>query len=200
MDKLRDLWDEVHPVMKRVILAELCILAVLLVMLIGVSVARGETSSTACGRSPFPKGEGQEGTVEYVCVVHKGEWVWIRETPDASGRKIGRVRYGYEIEAAQPEKGYMKISVRPAWLLDGEHASEGYVDASYFLSRVPEKMYRVICEGPLAKRETPQGRLMCWIKPGSKISVLGYRYDKDGALWAAVYKGGYVKASFLAEL
>lgn len=179
MDKLREWVDGIHPVMKRIIISELVIIAVLLLMLITVKVARADT---------------------YECVVHRGEWVWIRETPDASGRKIGRVRYGYEIEATQPEKGFMQIEVRPGWMLDGEHASTGYVDASYFLSRVPEKVYRVVCEGPLAKRETPQGRLMCWIKPGSKISVLGWRYDKDGSLWAAVYKGGYVKASFLGEL
>ena len=54
--------------------------------------------------------------------------------------------------------------------------------------------------GALAKRETPNGRLMCWIKPGVKISVFGWRYAQDGSLWAKVYKGGYVKAEFLTDL
>ena len=137
----------------------------------------------------------------YECKVHRGEWVWIRETPEPTGRKIGRVRFGYEVEADEPEGGYLSIGVRPGWLLEGEHAARGYVDASYFDRPVAETMYRVATSGgPLAKREPPGGRLLCWIKPGVKISVLGWRYDKDGALWAAVYKGGYVKAEYLSEL
>lgn len=137
---------------------------------------------------------------QYTCVVHKGEWVWIRESPSKDGRKVGRVRYGYEIESGDPENGYFKINVRPGWLMDGETATTGYVDASYFDRDVDERMYRIICEGPIAKRETPAGRLMCWIKPGSKISVLGWRYDSNGELWAKVFHGGYVKASFLGEI
>lgn len=137
----------------------------------------------------------------YECKVHRGEWVWIRETPEANGRKIGRVRYGYEVEADAPKGGYLSIEVKPGWLLEGERGARGYVDASYFDRPIEETMYRVATAGgPLAKRETPGGRLMTWIKPGVKISVLGWRYDKAGELWAAVYKGGYVKAEFLAEL
>ena len=136
----------------------------------------------------------------YTCVVHKGEWVWIRESPSKTAKQIGRVRYGYDIESGKPENGFFRIDVRPGWLLDGETATTGYVDAQYFDRNVEEQMYRIICEGPLAKRETPEGRLMCWIKPGSKISVLGWRYDKNGDLWAKVFKGGYVKGCFLGEL
>lgn len=136
----------------------------------------------------------------YTCVVHKGEWVWIRETPSRSGRKIGRVRYGYEVEPDALENGYFHIRTRPGWMLEGENAEHGYVDAQWFDQPTEETMYRVICEGPLAKRETPEGRLMCWIKPGVKISVLGWRYSPSGDLWAKVYKGGYVKASFLGEM
>ena len=137
----------------------------------------------------------------YECKVHKGEWVWIRETPEPTGRKIGRVRYGYEVDADEPVNGFLEIQTKAGWMLEGEHAARGYVDASYFDRPITETMYRVNTQGgPLAKRETPGGRLLCWIKPGVKISVLGWRYDKDGALWAAVYKGGYVKAEYLAEL
>lgn len=127
----------------------------------------------------------------YTCVVHRGEWVWIREAPSYEGRQIGQIRFGYEVEVDNIEQGWAHIQ----W-----HGIEGYVDASYLERDIPEKMYRVICEGKLAKRETPAGRLMCWIKPGSKISVLGWRYAKDGTLWAKVFKGGYVKAAFLGEL
>jgi len=127
----------------------------------------------------------------YTCVVHRGEWVWIREAPSYEGRQIGQIRYGYEVEVDNIEKGWAHIRFKDV---------EGYVDASYLERDIQETMYRVVCEGPLAKRETPAGRLLCWIKPGSKISVLGWRYAKDGSLWAKVYKGGYVKASFLGEM
>lgn len=127
----------------------------------------------------------------YTCVVHRGEWVWIRATPSYDGQQIGQLRFGYEVEADSIEKGWAHIQ----W-----HGIDGYVDASYLERDIPETMYRVICEGPLAKRETPAGRLLCWIKPGSKISVLGWRYAKDGSLWAKVYRGGYVKAAFLGEM
>lgn len=127
----------------------------------------------------------------YTCVVHRGEWVWIREAPSYEGRKIGQIRFGYEVEVDNIEQGWAHIRFK---------GIEGFVDASYIERDIPETMYRVICEGPLAKRETPSGRLLCWIKPGSKISVLGWRYAKDGSLWAKVYKGGYVKASFLGEM
>ena len=137
----------------------------------------------------------------YTCAVHRGEWVWIRETPDPHGRQIGRVRFGYEVESGEPENGYLAIDTQPGWMMEGERGFRGYVDASYFDRAIPETMYRVHTEGgPLAKRETPEGRLMCWIKPGVKISVLGWRYAKDGSLWAKVFKGGYVKAEYLAEL
>ena len=137
----------------------------------------------------------------YTCAVHRGEWVWIRETPDPHGRQIGRVRFGYEVESGEPENGYLAIDTQPGWMLDGEHGARGYVDASYFDRAIPETMYRVNTEGgPLAKRETPEGRLLCWIKPGVKISVLGWRYSKSGELWAKVFRGGYVKAAYLSEL
>lgn len=127
----------------------------------------------------------------YTCVVHKGEWVWIREAPGYDARKIGQIRFGYEVDVDSIVNGWAHIRFKDI---------DGYVDASYIERDVPETMYRVICEGPLAKRETPAGRLLCWIKPGSKISVLGWRYAKDGSLWAKVYRGGYVKAAFLGEM
>ena len=137
----------------------------------------------------------------YTCAVHRGEWVWIRETPERTGRQIGRVRFGYEVDAGEPENGFLHIETKPGWMLEGELASYGYVDASYFDRPVPEKMYRVNTEGgPLAKRETPEGRLMCWIKPGVKISVLAWRYAPSGELWAKVFHGGYVSAKYLSEL
>lgn len=127
----------------------------------------------------------------YTCVVHRGEWVWIRSGASYEAPQIGQIRYGYEVDVDSIDKGWAHIQ----W-----HGIDGFVDASYLERDIPETMYRVICEGKLAKRETPAGRLMCWIKPGSKISVLGWRYAKDGTLWAKVYKGGYVSAAFLGEM
>lgn len=179
MNRLKELFEEIRPELKALIVAELLVIAILLILNAVIEDARADT---------------------YECVVHRGEWVWIRSEPSKTAHQIGRVRYGYEIEAGEPENGFLRIDVKPGWLLEGESATIGYVDASYFDRPTPETMYRVICEGPLAKRETPAGRLICWIKPGVKISVLGWRYAPDGSLWAKVFKGGYVKAAFLTEL
>lgn len=163
---LRNIYNAYVLVMRMALMAVLLVAA----MVCTIKVARAET---------------------YTCVVHKGEWVWIREAPGYDARQIGQIRFGYEVDVDSIDKGWAHIRFKDI---------DGYVDASYIELDVPETMYRVICEGPLAKRETPAGRLLCWIKPGSKISVLGWRYAKDGSLWAKVYKGGYVKASFLGEM
>ena len=185
MDKrgIEDLFDEVTEKITRLLMIVIQLLVILFILtgmvIMLTKEARAET---------------------YTCAVHKGEWVWIRESPSPKGRQIGRVRFGYEVESGEPENGYLAIDTKPGWLLEGEHGARGYVDASYFDRAVPETTYRVnTAGGPLAKRETPNGRLLTWIKPGVKISVLGWRYDKAGELWAKVYKGGYVKAEYLTE-
>ena len=136
----------------------------------------------------------------YTCVVHKGEWVWLRETPEPNGRQIGRVRYGYEVEADEPKDGYLAIYPKASWMLEGECVKQAYVKAYYFDRRDTETVMRVNTHGgPLTRREAPSGRITGYIKNGVRISVLGWRYDNDGSLWAKVFKGGYVKAEFLAE-
>ena len=182
MDK-RDNWDlfmEVTDKLERLLRIAAMIMLILL-MTVGICrLARADT---------------------YTCVVHRGEWVWIRETPEPNGRQIGRVRYGYEVEAEDPVNGFLAIDPKPGWMLEGETPRRAYVKASYFDRRTPEVMMRVNTQGgPLAKRETPNGRLLTWIKPGVKISVLGWRYADDGSLWAKVFHGGYVKAEFLTDL
>lgn len=175
-----DLFDETAGKIERILRIVVLIMLILFLTVGICAVAKAET---------------------YTCVVHRGEWVWIRETPSPTGRQIGRVRYGYEIDAGEPENGYLMIDAKQGWMLDGETARRGYVDASYFDRPIAETMYRVqTAAGPLAKRETPEGRLMCWIKPGVKISVLAWRYSKSGELWAKVFKGGYVSAKYLAEV
>ena len=137
----------------------------------------------------------------YTCVIHKGEWVWLRETPEPNGRKIGRVRFGYEVEADEPKDGYLAIFPKAGWMLEGERVKQAYVKAYYFDRRDTETVMRVNTQGgPLTRRETPSGRITGYIKNGVRISVLGWRYDNDGSLWAKVFKGGYVKAEFLTEL
>lgn len=163
--------SSIHPVFKRIIIAELIALAVLILLAAAVKAD------------------------VYTCVVHKGEWVWIRSGPNYEAPQIGQLRFGYEVEVSEFIDGFAHIR----WTHSGE-VTEGYVAAQYLEISIPETMYRVITTGPLAKRETPRGRLICWIKPGSKISVLGWRYASDGSLWAKVYKGGYVHSAYLGEM
>ena len=182
MDKrdFEDLFEEVTDKLERLLRIAVLMMLILL-MTVGICrLAKAET---------------------YTCVVHKGEWVWLRETPEPNGRQIGRVRFGYEVEADEPENGFLKIDPKPGWMLEGETPRQAFVNAAYFDRIQPEKIMRVNTQGgALAKRETPNGRLICWIKPGVKISVLGWRYANDGSLWAKVYKGGYVKAEYLTDL
>lgn len=126
-----------------------------------------------------------------ICVVHRGEWVWVRNAPDPDAEQIDKIRYGYEVKISEIVNGYAHIASE--W-------HNGWVDVSYLEIPIDEKIYKVVSDGPLNKRETPDGRYMTKIKSGVNISVLGWRYSKSGELWAKVYHGGYVKAAYLAEV
>lgn len=167
------IWNNLHPIIRKIIIAELIVLTILILM---VAAVKAEV---------------------YTCVVHRGEWVWIRSGPSYEAPQIGQIRYGYEVDVTEFVDGFAHIR----WTHHDGNVTQGYVAAQYLEISIPETMYRVITEGgPLAKRETPNGRLMCWIKRGTKISVLGWRYAADGSMWAKVYKGGYVKAAYLGEM
>ena len=135
-------------------------------------------------------GTGKADTA-FVCAVHKGEWVWIRSAPDRAAMKVGRIRYGYEGEIHEIRNGYARITTT--------NGTKGWVDVSYLDMPIREKVYVLIADGPVNKRETPDGRYLMRIKAGSRISVLGWRYSKKGELWARVFHGGYVKAEYLRE-
>ncbi len=164
-----ELFDEIINRVQQVLWVIMMVMLILLIVTTIRTVARADT---------------------YECVVHKGEWVWIRSGPNYEAPQVGQLRYGYQVEVDGFENNFAHIRFKDI---------DGYVAAQYLELPIRETMYRVITEGgPLAKRETPAGRLMTWIKSGSRISVLGWRYAADGSMWARVYKGGYVKASYLA--
>ncbi len=126
------------------------------------------------------------------CEVHRGEWVWIRETPSKDGTKIDTMRYGVEGEIHEIVNGYARITA--------DNGKQGWVDVSWLLMPIKETIYIKTCSGPLNKRETPDGRYLGRIKGDeTRISVLGWRYSPSGELWAHVYHGGYVKAQFLTK-
>lgn len=125
-----------------------------------------------------------------VCVVHKGEWVWVRSAPARDADKIDTIRYGYECQVSEIVNQYAHITYR-----DGR---KGWVDVSYLEMPIKETIYIIKTAGPVNKRETPDGRYMGRIKGnGTRISVLGWRYSAAGELWAKVFHGGYVKAEYL---
>ena len=121
------------------------------------------------------------------CVVTKGEWVWLRSHPSPDAEKIGTIRYGTQVDVTEIKDQFAHVR----W-----NDKEGWADVSYFLFPQEETVYNIICDGDLNKRETPDGRWMNVIR-SKRVSVLGWRYSKSGELWAYVYHGGYVKASFL---
>lgn len=126
------------------------------------------------------------------CAVHKGEWVWVRDTPSPDGEKIGTIRYGVEGEIHEIQNGYARISAN--------NGCAGWADVSYFDVPIKEEIWVVNTDDPVNKRETPDGRFMTKIRGGSRISVLGWRYSKKGELWAKVFHGGYVKAQYLSKV
>lgn len=127
----------------------------------------------------------------FTCVVTKGEWVWMRSAPSKEATQVDTIRYGVEGEIHTIENGYADITTA-----DGR---TGWVDVSYLLIPIKEEVWVINTDGPLNKRETPNGRYLTRIKGGSRISVLGWRYDSNGELWAYCYKGGYVSAKFLSK-
>lgn len=127
----------------------------------------------------------------WTCVVRKGEYVWIRSGPSKDADQIGTIRYGYEMPVSEIQNGFAHVQI---------NGTDGWVDVFYLEQHINEMIYTVCSDGPLNKRETPEGRFMGKIKSGVRISVLGWRYSHSGELWAKVYKGGYVKAQYLAEV
>lgn len=129
------------------------------------------------------------------CVVHKGEWIWVRSEPSSEAAKISTIRYGHKVDVSEIKNKYAHVT-----LSDGpDKGLEGWVDVSYLEKPIKEETWIIISDGPLNKRETPDGRFMSKIKSGTRISVLGWRYSKSGELWAKVYLGGYVKAQYLQK-
>ena len=127
----------------------------------------------------------------FVCCVHKGEYVWVRDIPDKTGNKLGTIRYGYEVQVSEIKNQYAHITTNSGLT--------GWVDVSYIEKPIKEEIWVVNCDGPLNKRETPDGRFVTKIKPGSRVSVLAWRYSKSGELWAKIFHGGYVAAKFLSK-
>lgn len=151
---------------KMIILALICAI----IMMVSVSMAEG---------TPF------------VCVVRKGEWVWVRSGPSKDSDKVDTIRYGVGGVIHEIQNGYARIT--------STYGKEGWVDVYYLEMPIEEETWVITTEDPLNKRETPGGRYLARIKGGSRISVLGWRYDKNGELWAKVYHGGYVMAKYLAK-
>lgn len=127
----------------------------------------------------------------FVCAVHKGEWLWVRDAPSKEATQVDTIRYGVEGEIHEIRNGYARITTNSG--------KSGWVDVSYLDIPINEEIYIVTSDGPLNKRETPDGRFMTRIRSGARISVLGWRYSASGELWAKVYHGGYVKAQYLVK-
>lgn len=127
---------------------------------------------------------------KFVCVVHRGEWVWVRSAPDKDAETVDTIRYGVECQVSEIVNLYAHVRYR------GDH--QGWVDVSWLEMPIEETIYTITTTGPINKRETPDGRYMGRIRGGgTRISVLGWRYDSKGELWAKVWHGGYVMAKYL---
>ena len=123
-----------------------------------------------------------------VCIVPEYQYVRIRNGEGRNAAEMGRMHTGDQIDAECFEDGFVRFRY------EGRTA---FADAAFF--ETPEdRMYRVIANGRVAKRDKPGGRRTGWLNPEIQIQVLGWRYDRDGIRWARVYGGCFVKAEFLS--
>ncbi len=96
--------------------------------------------------------------------------------------KVGQIRHGDEGEIHEIRNGDAGMSTT--------NRAKGWVDVSCLDMPIREKVYVLIADGPVNKRETPDGRSLMRIKAGSRISVPGWRSAKKGELWAPGFPCG----------
>ena len=126
----------------------------------------------------------EEGLL-YICTTQKGTWVNVRATPEATGRIVGTMRYGYEIEPLGETNGYFIIPFNDA---------EAYVRKEFF--ETPYKA-RGTVNSRVVYRNRPNGKKLGHLNPGSWIDILAKTVDADGTDWYRCYGNVYIMSKYL---
>ena len=125
----------------------------------------------------------------FTCTVADGQYVNVRNRPAKAAATWGILHTGDTIEAdpAEITDGFLKTT------FNGHVA---YVSVRYFEIPV-DKRCIVEANGRVRVRQSPGGEATGFVKPGTSVHVLAYRYAADGSKWARCTGGSYVSADYL---
>ena len=126
----------------------------------------------------------------FTCIVADGQYVNVRNRPEKAAATWGILHTGDTIEAdpAEITDGFFKTTF-------GGHIA--YVSVRYFEIPV-DKDYTVEANGRVRVRKSPGGEATGFVKPGTPVHVLAFRYAADGSRWAKCTGGSYISAECLA--
>ena len=123
------------------------------------------------------------------CVVSESQYVNVRKNPRSDAATWGRLHNGDTIELEGVSGGWIEFS------FGGRKA---YANAKYF--EITENgLYRINANGRVRVRSAPNGQRVDWADPGEIVSVEGWRYGEDDALWARC-GGRYIAADYLVRV
>ena len=135
----------------------------------------------------------QDGLEPYYVICNPKSWTNVRDFPNKKQPVTGRLEYGEEVWSdGQRKNGYVHV-----YGLNNE-AGEGWVYHLYLDIWEPmddvEGWYFNTSKSRVALRNGVNGKRIGWLKPDSKIYVLGMTAE-----WA-VTDIGYLKADYLEEI
>lgn len=125
------------------------------------------------------------------CIVPDGQYVNVRNRPSQSAATWGILHTGDTIDVDPQEitGGYFKTTYQ---------SHEAYVSVRYFEIAVGES-YFVSANGRVRLRKSPGGGASGFIKPGTRVHVMAWRYAGDGSKWAKCAGGQYISAEYLTK-
>lgn len=129
------------------------------------------------------------GAESLTCIVADGQYVNVRNRASSSAATWGILHAGDVIEAdpAQITDGFFKTTFN-------EHVA--YVSVRFF--EIPtDETCTVEANGRVRVRQSPGGEATGFVKPGTNVHVLGWRYAADGSKWARCTGGSYISADCL---
>lgn len=123
------------------------------------------------------------------CIVSESQYVNVRKQPRSDASSWGKLHNGDTIE---PE------SVTGGWIEFSFSGKKAYVSVKFF-EEDGGGLYTVSANGRVRVRNAPNGERVDWAEPGETVSVEGWRYGTDGALWARC-GSWYIAAEYLAPM
>lgn len=123
------------------------------------------------------------------CCVSEGHYVNIRNQPRTNASKLGELHRNDTVVPEDISNGFVKFTYK---------GKTAYAKIDYF-EVVPEcyDNYRVVGNGRVRLRSSPNGERKGWINPGMEVKVIGFKYDDSGSLWGKVSGGYYISMDYL---